>query len=285
MTIKKKLLFLSLGLIALLSVTGMLQFQSIVNVGSQWTNYKESALSRQVYLAEIESEFGYGGFIHNFKNHVLRGTQKYADRVTQNKERMYKAFEAYNKLDLSSEERSALSAAQAVADQYVKAIATSVSMHKDGKNPMEIDKAVKINDSPAFKAFEVLKKHVQTLEKDAGDSLNNTIKKLKVLMMFAAMSMLAFFILFFLVLLKVGKRLSIIKDATIEMGKGNFAAPIKIGGNDEISSIANALGAMSGKLQDVIHQISKQAKALTNSSQSLSDISTDLSEGTRDASS
>jgi len=60
MTIKKKLLFLSLGLIALLSVTGMLQFQSIVNVGSQWTNYKESALSRQVYLAEIESEFGYG---------------------------------------------------------------------------------------------------------------------------------------------------------------------------------------------------------------------------------
>ena len=285
MTIKKKLLFLSLGLIALLSVTGMLQFQSIVNVGSQWTNYKESALSRQVYLAEIESEFGYGGFIHNFKNHVLRGTQKYADRVTQNKERMYKAFEAYNKLDLSSEERSALSAAQAVADQYVKAIATSVSMHKDGKNPMEIDKAVKINDSPAFKAFEVLKKHVQTLEKDAGDSLNNTIKKLKVLMMFAAMSMLAFFILFFLVLLKVGKRLSIIKDATIEMGKGNFAAPIKIDGNDEISSIANALGAMSGNLQDVIHQISKQAKALTNSSQSLSDISTDLSEGTRDASS
>jgi methyl-accepting chemotaxis protein len=270
MTIKKKLLSLTLGLIALLSVTGMLQFQSIVNVGSQWTNYKESALSRQIYLAEIESDFGYGGFIHNFKNHVLRGTKKYADRVKQNKEHMYKAFEEYNKLDLSSEERSALSAAQSVADQYVAAIAVSISMHKDGKNPVEIDKTVKINDSPAFKAFEVLKKHVKTLEKDAGDSLNNTIKKLKVLMMFAAISMMAFFVLFFQVLLKVGKRLSIIKDATIKMGKGDFA-PIKIDGNDEISSIAHSLGAMSSNLQDVIHQISKQAEALTNSSQSLSE--------------
>jgi methyl-accepting chemotaxis protein len=285
MTIKKKLLFLSLGLIGLLSITGLLQFQSIVNIGSQWTSYQQTALSRQVYLAEIESEFGYGGFIHNFKNYVLRGTQKYADRFKQNKERMNKNFEKYEKLDLSSEERAALSAAHAVAKQYMAAIDTAVAMHKEGKSSVEIDKAVKINDSHAFKAFEVLKTRVQALEKDAGESLNNTIKKLKVLMMLAAASMLVFFILFFQVLMKVGKRLSLIKDATVEMGKGNFATPIKISGNDEISSIGNALGSMSANLKDVIFQISQQAEALTNSSKSLSHVSTDLSNGTRDASS
>ncbi len=56
MTIKKKLLLLSLGLIGLLSITGLLQFQSIVNIGSQWTSYQQTALSGQVYLAGIKSE-------------------------------------------------------------------------------------------------------------------------------------------------------------------------------------------------------------------------------------
>lgn len=175
MTIKKKLLLLSLGLIGLLSITGLLQFQSIVNIGSQWTSYQQTALSRQVYLAVIKSEFGFGGFIHNFKNHVLRGSQKYADRFMQNKDRMNKAFDEYEKLDLSSEERTALSAAHAVAQQYMSVINTSVAMHKEGKSSVEIDKVVKIDDSPAFKAFEVLERHVKSLEKDAGEALDNTI--------------------------------------------------------------------------------------------------------------
>ncbi len=85
--------------------------------------------------------------------------------------------------------------------------------------------------------------------------------------------------------MKAGKRLSLIKDATVEMGKGNFAASVKVSGNDEISSIGNALGVMSANLKDVIFQISQQAEALTKSSNSLSHVSTDLSDGTRDASS
>jgi methyl-accepting chemotaxis protein len=285
MTIKKKLLLLSLGFIVLLSVTGLLQLRSIINIGSQWTQYQETALKRQVQLAEIKSQFGYGGFIHNFKNHVLRGTQKYADRFMQNKDRMFQAFDAYEKLDLSQEERAALSAVHGVANQYTKAIDTSLAMHQVGRSPIEIDQSVKIDDSPAFKAFQVLEEHVRTLEKAAGESLNNTIKTLQILMLIAAVAMLAFFILFFSVLMKVGKRLILIQDATVEMGKGNFSKPVKVDGNDEIGAIGSALAAMSGNLQDVIRQIQQQAEALTGSSQSLSYISTDLSNGTRDASS
>lgn len=111
MTIKKKLLLLSVGLIVMLSVTGSLQYISIMSVGKQWKQYQESALSRRVHLAEIKTQFGYGGFIHNFKNHVLRGTQKYADRFLENKKRMDSAFAAYSALDLSTEEKEALAIA------------------------------------------------------------------------------------------------------------------------------------------------------------------------------
>jgi len=283
MTIKKKLLLLTIGLLALLSITGLIQLKAIVNIGGQWTHYQETALKRQVQLAEIKSQFGYGGFIHNFKNHVLRGTQKFADRFDKNNNRMQQAFETYGKLDLSSEERTALSAAHAVANQYTEAIKTSVNMHQNGKTPMEIDKTVKIDDAPAFKAFQTLKKHVQILEKAAGDALNQTINKLQILMIVAGLAVIAFFIFFFSVLINVGKRLSIIQKTTTEMGKGNFTTATKVEGNDEITAISNALAATSKNLQDIISQIHAQSEALTTSSESLSNVSTDLSNGTSDA--
>lgn len=284
MTVKKKMIALSLTLIVLLSVAGLLQLRFIAKIGNEWTLYQQTALQRQIQLAEIKSQFGYGGFIHNFKNHVLRGTQKFADRFEKNKNRMDQAFAAYEKLDISQEERSALSAVKDVAAKYAKAINTSVTMHQAGSSSQEIDKVVKIDDSPAFKAFEVLGKHVQTLENAAGVSLNKTIGALYPLMLVVGIALLLFFILFFSVLIGVGKRLSNIHEVTVEMGNGNFSTPVKVSGNDEISSIGKGLSAMSEKLEGVIRQIHEQAEALTTSSESLSHISTDLSGGTREAS-
>ena len=281
MTVKKKIVLLSLVLLVLLCITGALQLRSIGNISSDWKNFQEAALQRQTQLTEIKSQFGYGGFIHNFKNHVLRGTGKYADRFKQNKKRMDEAFAAYGRLELTAEERKALSDIQAVAAQYAKAIDTSVAMHQEGSDPTAIDKVVKINDSPAFKAFRVLEKHVQILEEATGKSLNTRIKAIYILMLVTGVAMMLFFIVFFLVLVRVGKRLGRLQSATVEISKGNFSMPIKVEGHDEIASIGNALAEMSSKLQGVIAQIHQQAEALSGSSASLSDVSTDLSEGTK----
>ena len=284
MTIQKKMLLLSLALIVLLSVIGALQLRSAINIGKQWANYQEMALQRQVQLTEIMSQFGYGGFIHNFKNHVLRGSQKYADKFMQNKKRMDQALDAYKQLAPSQEEQEALTAIMAVAAQYTKAISTSQAMHQSSNSPMDIDKTVKIDDSPAFKAFKILANNVHTLEDIAGESLNKRIKSMYLLMLTAAIAMVLFFILFFLVLIGVGKRLSQLHNVTTEMGKGNFSVPITVEGSDEITSIGNALADMSSNLQDIIQQIHQQAKALLGSSRSLSHISSDLSGGTKEAS-
>lgn len=284
MTVKKKMVLLSLALIVLLLAAGFLQYRSIGKIGSEWTRYQQTALQKQIQLGEIISQFGYGGFIHNFKNHVLRGTQKYADRFENNRQRMNKAFVTYEQLDISQEERAALSTIEGVAEKYAKAMTTSISMHQNGSNPTEIDKTVKIDDSPAFKAFEVLEKHVRILEEKAGTALNKTIKAMYILMLAVGVALLLFFSLFFSVLVGVGKRLSQIYDATTKMSNGNFSTAIKVSGHDEIASIGNGLAEMSNKLAGVISQIHEEASALMNSSESLSHISTDLSEGTRAAS-
>jgi len=283
MTVKKKIIFLSLTLVVLLFITGLLQLRAILNIADNWNHYQQTALTRQVQLAEIKSQFGYGGFIHNFKNHVLRGTSKYADRFKKNKINMDKAFAVYKKLDLSSEENAALSAISAVAGKYAKAVETSITMHREGNDPIAIDKTVKIDDSPAFKAFKVLDEHVLALEESAGESLNKTIKSIFVLMVITSGALLLFFILFFLVLAGVGKRFAQLHRATAEIGKGNLSVPIEVGGSDEIASIGEALSNMATKLREVIQQIHEQARDLSESSDSLSGVSIDLSNGTRQA--
>ena len=216
---------------------------------------------------------------------VLRGTQKYADRFMQNRNRMYQAFTAYESLTLSPEERRALKTVHGVATQYAEAINLSVAMHNSGKSSIEIDKAVKINDSPAFEAFLMLEEEIKALEKAAEESLNDSIRTLRLLMLITGIVLVIFLLLFFSFLITVGRRLSSIEQATVEVGKGNFSFPIPVQGNDEISSIGKALVAMSGKLKAVLSQIQKQAEALSVSSNTLSGISNELLDGTKDASS
>ncbi len=285
MTIKKQILLLSLGLILLLMVTGLLQLRSIINIGNQWREFHDTALQRQVQLAEIQSQFGYGGFIHNFKNHVLRGTQKYADRFNENKKRMDKAFAAYLKLDPTPSERQALDAIRGVADKYAKALETSIRMHAAGLDPVTIDKTVKIDDSPAFKGFGVLRKHVKDLEQRTAILVNHSIRRLYILMLITTIALVLFFGLFFTVLIRVGKRLAQLRQITEEIGQGRFSTATDFPGRDELSVIGSALTRMANNLGEMVRQIRRQTEVLHNSSESLSNISEDLYEGTREAAS
>ncbi|MEN8189820.1 MAG: HAMP domain-containing methyl-accepting chemotaxis protein [Thermodesulfobacteriota bacterium] len=284
MTVKKKLALLSIALLALLAVTGLFQLRSIKNINSQWDLFQQTALERHLLLSEIKSQFGYGGFIHNFKNHVLRGGQKYANRFKKNQVRMNDALGAFGRLELSSDERDALTAIKEVADQYSMAIETSVAMHSEGDGAATIDRAVKINDSPAFGAFTVLEESVQNLQLAAGDSLNKSINAIYILMLITVFAMLLFFSLFFYFLFGVSKRLSLVQDIAKEIGKGNFSHSFLIKGGDEVSAIGRELDNMASKVKNLINRIQEQAGLLSTTSETMSDISTALTEGTGQAS-
>lgn len=283
MTVKNKIVSLSVGLIVMFTITGLLQYRGVHNMGDEWSKFKETALQKQLYLAEIDSQFGYGGFIHNFKNHVLRGGQKYIDRFEKNRKRMEAAFKGYEKLENTSEEQNALATARKVAEQYYKAINTSKTMHAAGSTPQEIDKVVKINDTPAFKAFAVLEDHVKKIEEESAAAMNSTVRSIYVLMLVAAIGMGLFFVFFFTVLVGVGKKFTKLHKATVDISQGRFTGSIDVEGSDELGLIGKALVDMSSKLKEVHSLINDQAGTLSNSSQLLTNISSNLSEGTKEA--
>jgi hypothetical protein len=51
---------------------GFVVKQKVIQVEQQWHDYSNEAILSSQVLSRIQANFGYGGFIHNFKNYVLR---------------------------------------------------------------------------------------------------------------------------------------------------------------------------------------------------------------------
>ena len=67
----------------------------LVDVSDDWTHYQETAHRKAIYLSDIRRAFGYGGFIHNFKNYVLRRQDRYLMLAERDMQRLQVAIVGY----------------------------------------------------------------------------------------------------------------------------------------------------------------------------------------------
>ncbi|MCW9046194.1 MAG: methyl-accepting chemotaxis protein [Alphaproteobacteria bacterium] len=139
------------------------------DVDKSWEIYQVSSLEKSRALNTLLSEIGYGSVIHQFKNFVLRQDIPRISKITSGLGGAGAVLRQYKAYDLSSEELKALEEIEAVLNAYGAAVVTARDLAKTGKAPEEIDQAIKINDGPALKAFELLKAEAQ---KELGDIVN-----------------------------------------------------------------------------------------------------------------
>jgi len=81
--------------------------------------------------------------------------------------------------------------------------------------------------------------------------MNSTVHSIYVVMLVAAIGMGLFFVVFFSVLAGVGKKLTKLHKATVEISLGRFTGSIDVEGTDELGLIGKALIDMSSKLKEV----------------------------------
>lgn len=283
MTVKRKMMFLSLALIVLFAVIGSLQYRAVGEVADEWEMLQTAAIKKQSYLLEIVSQFGYGGCIHNFKNHVLRGDKKYVARFDNNKSKMDEAFAKYAKLSQTPEELKALKIAKGVAVQYEKAITISKTMHDKGSSPAEIDQVVKIDDGPAFQAFETLRSNMEKTAEEATTLMNSTLRSFYTLLFVMALCMALFFLLFFVVQSGVSRKVNALHKATEDIGRGDRVDAASIMGSDEFGAIGSSLVGMSRIIREVVDKMTGQADTLSSATKTLTTISEHVTNGTREA--
>ncbi|QCU89875.1 ATP-binding protein [Thiomicrorhabdus sediminis] len=161
----KQYQFLPLALaIVLLLIAAIFSIQSerkFNEVEKSWLSYAERSNQLDRLMIDIQGAMGYGGFIHNFKNLVIRqDLDTYGAKIEQN----YTNLE--NSLRLLQYELKVdtdilhLSNIHATIEEYYSQYQTVKRLINKNRTSEQIDKLVKVDDTFALESFNFLKNRI-----------------------------------------------------------------------------------------------------------------------------
>lgn len=155
------IILVTLTLIFVLVWYGLMIKQKAINIEKQWHQYNTETTVATYTLHRIQEKFGYGGFIHHFKNYVLRKDASLIPKIEQsliqtrravNRYPLYGAFQDHD-------DEFYINELIKVIDQYSEHFELAKELIEKGVSSSEIDKKVRVNDAPAFFAIKHLSEH------------------------------------------------------------------------------------------------------------------------------
>ena len=117
---------------------------------------------KEKILSQIKSVIGYGGFIHNFKNYILRKNEQYRINAINEYNQLLELIDEYKKYGVSPKELKLLNIIQNTFNKYYQGL-EEVYKNKN-LSIKELDKILKVNDKPAIMAFHNLTNNLVSLQ-------------------------------------------------------------------------------------------------------------------------
>ena len=139
-----------------LLIFGAQAIQRIQAVENQWAVYSREAAEADRLLHHIAVEMGYGGFIHNFKNYILRRDPATLALIDGNRTTVETDLRELQHRIISDEEKAALADIRAAFMTYDAAVDRARMAFDRGLSSVEVDILVKVDDQPALAAFATL---------------------------------------------------------------------------------------------------------------------------------
>ncbi len=141
----------------LIAVFGSMSISRFEAADVSWEGYAEHATTIHHTLTSLEMNVGYGGFIHNFKNLVLRrDLPRYQAAIERNLSGLNADLDQLNGLLKAPGDRAAIAQVRATFAEYAAMYRKVPAMIRDGKSPAEIDAVVKVDDTVALAAIRQL---------------------------------------------------------------------------------------------------------------------------------
>ncbi len=178
---------LTVAALALLSIAALLSFggeaiRRFQTAEAHWNEYNRNSQAIARSTSNLLESVGYGGFIHNFKNYVLRRDPGYLSALKANINSYNNEMARLEQLLPTKEEQAALATIRATFGEYIANIDKAVAMGND-VTPTALDKTVKVDDAPAKAAFQLLleknKARSEEQEQQAQAAYDDTISFLR----------------------------------------------------------------------------------------------------------
>jgi signal transduction histidine kinase len=152
----------------------------IENTQKLWVEHNSKSALLALNVNRVFQGLGYGGFIHNFKNLVLRRDPLYIPMVERNISETAAAFKDIERMELTGEDGAAIRILRGTFEEYVQKFKIARRMLATGTSSKEIDAVVRVDDSAALKARIYLAESALTrsrqMEKKTGGSLDETFR-------------------------------------------------------------------------------------------------------------
>ncbi|WP_135078683.1 methyl-accepting chemotaxis protein [Terasakiella sp. SH-1] len=207
-------------------------------------------------LSNLRSALGFGGMIHQFKNYVLRQDTPRIAKIKKKVTTARQIIAKYRTFKITENEQKALNDIQAVVNEYAQNIDKVEKLAAQNKTAEQIDKAVKISDSPAIKGFGILTAAIAEDAKQERKVLDTDFAQIQsnaTMILVIAIGSTVLLVLFTLWLVN-GRMVNPIVSMTEAMQKlaaGNTDVQIKgMGRNDQIGDMAAAVNIFKENAQE-----------------------------------
>lgn len=123
-----------------------------------WLEYNQEASRANDALQRIQAHMGYGGFIHQFKNYILRRDEHYYASAKEHISAVVHAIRDYQSLPLKPAEKQALNDLHATITEYNAKLHLSHYKIANQLGLPELDNLVRVDDTAAMAAINILAK-------------------------------------------------------------------------------------------------------------------------------
>ena len=131
-------------------------YNSVNDIHDTWINQNEKSLQEVEALTQIHRHLGYGGFIHNFKNYVLRKDTQYLEAAHSDLSFVSNAINDLRLILLDPNDQAALGILTNTLEEYRENLIQVSEEITTGATPAELDKIAKVNDRAALAAMQIL---------------------------------------------------------------------------------------------------------------------------------
>ena len=280
-TIGRKLSILVGTALVALIVIGVFANRENSKVKAAWDTYQSEVAQRQHILSEVKSLFGYGGAIHNFKNFVLRFTEKHEGRAKEKITGVISATEKYRAIPgITNIEMASLDTIRDTAQLYYDAVGTARTLIDGGSDVRSVDSAIKISDGPALEAFDTLTVEYNRLTAAKTEEINSSVAAFRVYLISSILAAIIFLTIIGAIISRaIINPIKALTLATEKIADGNLTEQVSVNTTDEIGDMAKLFNKMSDNLRDMFSQIKKSSESLATASEELSGTTEQLASG------
>lgn len=131
-------------------------------VETSWKEYQVNRSEKARLESVLRASIGYGGMIHEFKNFILRQDASRIDLVQEHTGGARAVISQYSSLGTTAAEAVALQDILKVLEKYEAALFLARDLVGEGRSPEEVDAVVQIDDGPALRGLDILRREVET---------------------------------------------------------------------------------------------------------------------------